>query len=148
MNEPQETGTLATCAISTLALVRDWERQFDGVIANRLNIDNPKLNDFRVSLIQEELNELKEALAQGNATKALDALTDIQWVLDGTYLALGLAPLKGAAFKEVFRSNMTKLGPDGKPMKREPDGKILKGPAYQPPQLATLLSLYVNLELV
>jgi predicted HAD superfamily Cof-like phosphohydrolase len=59
--------------------------------------------------------------------------------LDGAYLAFGMGHLKQKAFEEVHRSNMSKLGEDGKPIKRIPDGKILKGPNYFPPDLKKVL---------
>ncbi len=72
-------------------------------------------NKLRLNLLQEELDELREALEQGNIVEALDALTDLQYVLDGAYLSFGLQALKKAAFDEVHRSNMMrKLGADGK----------------------------------
>ena len=42
------------------------------------------------------------------------------------------------ALRRVHQSNMSKLGEDGKPIKRE-DGKVLKGPNYQPPDLSDLV---------
>lgn len=92
---------------------------------------------LRLQLIQSELAELALALAQGDRVGALDALSDIQYVLDGTYLALGLQDLKVAAFREVHRSNMTKLGPDGKPV-HDKAGRVVKGPDYEPPNLRAL----------
>jgi predicted HAD superfamily Cof-like phosphohydrolase len=85
------------------------------------------------------LDELTEALKAKDPVGALDALTDLQYVLDGTYLSLGLASLKGKAFDEVHRSNMSKLGADGKPIYRE-DGKVLKGPDYSPPDLGQFIN--------
>ena len=99
-------------------------------------------NKLRLNLLQEEVDELKEALANGDTVEALDALTDIQYVLDGAYLSLGLHKLKDAAFSEVQRSNMSKLGEDGKPIRREEDGKILKGPNYFAPDLKAVLKTF------
>lgn len=87
-----------------------------------------------VTLLREELQELEDAIAASDNVAILDALTDLQYVLDGTYIAFGLDRLKEPAFAEVHKSNMSKLGADGKPIYRE-DGKVLKGPLYQPPNL-------------
>ena len=89
--------------------------------------------------VYEELDELKEALEQGDVVETLDALTDLQYVLDGAYLSFGLQDQKMAAFTEVHRSNMSKLGEDGKPIRRESDGKVLKGPDYFKPDLVQFI---------
>jgi predicted HAD superfamily Cof-like phosphohydrolase len=94
--------------------------------------------ELRLSLLEEELRELRVALFQGERTSALDALCDLQYVLDGTFLELGMGEIKDVAFAEVHRSNMSKLGPDGKPVLRA-DGKIGKGPNYEPPHLNQFL---------
>ena len=89
---------------------------------------------LRLGLIQEELAELARALVAEDLVAALDGLTDIQYVLDGAYLAFGLQNVKLSAHREVHRSNMTKSGPDN------PDGgKVVKGPGYEPPDLAKVL---------
>lgn len=91
------------------------------------------------SLLREEVDELEEALNKRDTVGVLDALTDIQYVLDGAYLNLGFKDFKVKALLEVHRSNMSKLGVDGKPIYRE-DGKVLKGPHYSPPDLRGILS--------
>ncbi len=98
-----------------------------------------RTNALRIALIAEELEELKEALEQGSVLETLDALIDLQYVLDGAFLSFGLHDLKETAFAEVHGSNMSKLGEDGKPVVRESDGKILKGPNYYKPNLAQFL---------
>lgn len=106
-------------------------------------IDNKEVNKLRVSLLKEEVGELESALKKRDPVAVLDALTDIQYVLDGAYLALGFHGMKDAATREVHRSNMSKLGADGKPIRRE-DGKILKGPNFTPPDLGKIIELYYN----
>ena len=97
----------------------------------------------RLDLLDEEINELGDAveclgcavgLEEEHAAHldTLDAICDSIYVLIGLALKLGF-DLDGA-FREVHRSNMSKLGKDGKPIKRE-DGKILKGPNFTPPDL-------------
>ncbi len=92
----------------------------------------------RLQLLQEELTELAEAMGGADIVGCLDGLTDIQYVLDGVYLALGLHTLKMPAFKEVQRSNMSKLGEDGQPIINEA-GRVVKGPNYSPPDLESVL---------
>lgn len=90
---------------------------------------------LRLQLIQEELAELAEAFSTENPVDVLDALTDIQYVLDGTYLTCGMDDgLKEAAFDEVQKSNLSKLGEDGKPILNEA-GRIQKGPNFFRPNL-------------
>lgn len=103
---------------------------------------------LRVALIVEELSELADALADGNAVETLDALVDLRYVTDGTVLTYGLHtiapdwPERGSrfdrAFDRVHASNMSKLGADGKPVKDE-CGKIVKGPGYVKPDLRDLV---------
>ena len=121
---------------TTLGQVREFHETYGAAIKDAPDISDVDLNDFRVRLLQEELDELRDALADGDMVETLDALTDLQYVLDGAFLSLGLHDVKEAAFAEVHRSNMSKLGEDGKPILRESDGKVLKGPNYFKPDLA------------
>lgn len=94
---------------------------------------------IRLQLIQEELAELAEAMLEGSTVGCLDALTDLTYVVDGTYLTTGLGHYKLAALAEVHRSNMSKLGPDG-PITSSA-GRVVKGPDYSPPDLRSVLGL-------
>lgn len=123
---------------STVDMVREFHDAFDVHTPEHPFIVDDALNELRCDLIEEELGELREALRERDVVGVLDALTDLQYVLDGAYLALGYSELKQRAFKVVHASNMSKLGPDGKPIVRE-DGKILKGPDYFPPNLSSIL---------
>ena len=103
--------------------------------------DEPVLPDWntcalRLDLITEEVKELEVALANENLIDIADALTDILYVVYGAGHAFGID--LDACFEEVHRSNMSKLGQDGKPVYRE-DGKVLKGPDYFDPDLAAIL---------
>jgi len=120
---------------NTLDRVKEFHATYGLPVKDAPDLSDKRTNDLRISLLQEELDELKEALADGNEREVLDALTDLQYVLDGAYLSLGYHLLKEPAFAEVQRSNMSKLGEDGKPVIRPEDGKILKGPNYSPPDL-------------
>jgi hypothetical protein len=96
------------------------------------------ITDLRIELIEEEFDELKAAVFDKNMTEVADALTDLAYVI------YGMADIYGidldACFREVHRSNMSKLGEDGQPIKRS-DGKFLKGPNYSPPDLKTVLGI-------
>jgi hypothetical protein len=100
--------------------------------------DIPELGKLRLKLLKEELQELENAILADNKVEILDALTDLQYVLDGTYIAFRLKEVKQLAFEEVHASNMSKIGVDGKPIYRE-DGKILKGPNYFKPNLTQFI---------
>lgn len=100
------------------------------------------VQQMRVALLVEEVKELEQALTDANMVEVLDALTDIQYVLDGAYLAFGLQELKQPAFDEVQRSNMSKLTKEGKVLYRE-DGKILKSDQYSPPNLKSILDNFL-----
>lgn len=95
---------------------------------------------IRLQLCQEELAELAEAMLNRDIVGCLDALTDMTYVADGTYLTLGLGHYKLAALAEVHRSNMSKLGPDGVPIVSSA-GRIVKGPNYSKPDLRAVLGI-------
>jgi len=120
---------------NTLDGVRKFHEVYGLPIKDAPDLSDAGTNALRVELLREELAELKEALDNNDVVEALDALTDLQYVLDGAYLSLGFHMMKDVAFAEVQRSNMSKLGADGKPIRRESDGKILKGPNYSAPDL-------------
>lgn len=121
---------------TTLEQVQEFHDTYGLPVKDAPDLSDPKTNDLRINLLAEELDELKEALKNNDPVEALDALIDLQYVLDGAFLSLGLHDVKEAAFAEVHRSNMSKLGEDGKPIRRESDGKVMKGPNYFTPDLA------------
>lgn len=92
---------------------------------------------LRLSLILEEYTELEDAIAEGHMEGIADALTDILYVTYGAGHAFGIDLDK--CFEEVQRSNMSKLGADGKPIYRD-DGKIMKGGNYSEPDLRKVLN--------
>lgn len=103
-------------------------------------IPDESTRQLRHSILIEEVNELQSATTP---VDALDAITDILYVLLGTAHAYGLGDKLQAAFNEVHRSNMTKVMPDGKVLKRE-DGKIIKPDTYEPPNLQMVFELQEN----
>jgi predicted HAD superfamily Cof-like phosphohydrolase len=102
---------------------------------------SPELADFntaelRFELIAEEVQELSTAIDNDDIVEIADALTDILYVVYGAGHAYGID--LDDCFNEVHRSNMSKLGENGKPIYRE-DGKVLKGPGYSPPDLESII---------
>lgn len=129
---------------STIDRVREFHKAYSLPVASEPNIHDDRVNGLRIELIREELEELATALHARDLTEVLDALTDLQYVLDGAYLSFGLQDLKEPAFAEVHRANMSKLGADGKPVVRESDGKILKGPNYTPPDVNSIVERWTK----
>ncbi len=91
---------------------------------------------LRQALIEEEVGELADAVRAGDVVGVADALADIVYVAYGTAHVYGID--LDAVLDEVHASNMTKLGADGRPVRRA-DGKVLKGPHYRPPDIAAVL---------
>ncbi len=112
-------------------------KTFGQEVKTKPSLSTKKINDLRISLIQEELNELKEAINNNDLIETADALTDILYVTYGAGQAFGINLDK--CFDEIQNSNMSKLGEDGKPIFSE-KGKVLKGPNYFKPNLLKILS--------
>lgn len=105
--------------------------------------DEPRLVDkdtwfLRGSLLGEELEEYAEACVKGDIVEVADALADQLYILLGTMLVHGMQDKIEEIFDEVQRSNMSKLGEDGKPIHRE-DGKVLKGPNFSEPNIKDII---------
>lgn len=98
-----------------------------------------ELMRLRARIMQEEVKEwLGSALANEDIDKRAKELADILYTVFGTIITEGLQDHMEHVFDEVHKSNMSKLGLDGKPVKRE-DGKVLKGPNYFEPDLSWLI---------
>ncbi len=95
-------------------------------------------NSLRFRLMDEENREYLQAAEEDNLVEVADALGDMLYILCGTILEHGMQYKIEEVFNEIQRSNMSKLGEDGKPVYRE-DGKVLKGPNYFKPDIASIL---------
>ena len=95
-------------------------------------------NELRFNLMKEENEEYLEAVQNNDIVEIADALGDMLYILCGTILEHGLQHKIEAVFDEIQRSNMSKLGEDGKPIYRE-DGKVMKGPNYFKPNFEKIL---------
>ena len=109
---------------------------FGQEVKNKASLSCENINNLRINLIEEELNEFKEAVKKKDLKEAADALTDILYVTYGAGHAFGINLDK--CFEEVQKSNMSKLGDDGKPIYDE-KGKVMKGPKYFKPDLKKFL---------
>ena len=116
--------------------VKIFMETFGQEIKNDSSLSSKKINKLRVSLIEEELDELKQAIKDNNIKEVADALTDILYVTYGAGHAFGIDLDK--CFDEVQNSNMSKLDKNGKPIYNE-FGKVMKGPNYFKPNLSKYL---------
>ena len=110
---------------------------FGQEVKKKPSLSSDKINNLRINLIQEELDEFIEAISNKDLKEAADALTDILYVTYGAGHAFGIN--LDNCFDEVQRSNMSKLGNDGKPIYNE-HGKVMKGPNYFKPNLNKFLT--------
>lgn len=93
---------------------------------------------LRHELMREENAEYMAAAERGDLVEVADALGDMLYILCGTILTHGLQHKIEEVFQEIQRSNMSKLGADGRPVYRA-DGKVLKGEHYRRPDIARIL---------
>ena len=112
--------------------VKKFMETFGQEIKEKASFPDDKITNLRYDLIEEELNELKEAMDKKDIKDVADALTDILYVTYGAGHAFGIDLDK--CFEEVQKSNMSKLGEDGKPIYND-KGKVMKGPNYFKPDL-------------
>ena len=147
--------------MSTIEQVREFHQTFGHPISDVPTEATPALRKLRLDLILEELKELAEASgfelisvfndqtedmemvfiatqAEVDLVEVADALGDLDYVVAGAALVFGLP--HDAVVTEIHRSNMSKLGADGKPIYRE-DMKVLKGPNYFKPDIAKVIAV-------
>ncbi len=113
--------------------VKIFMETFGQEVKSKPSLSSEKINNLRLSLIEEELDELKKAIQDKDIVEVADALTDILYVTYGAGHAFGID--LDQCFNEVQNSNMSKLGYDGKPIYNE-NGKVMKGPNYFKPDLS------------
>ena len=124
---------------SNLSAVALFHQSFGLGIAHSPTADlGTKKIELRFRLMDEENREYLEAAQNGDLVEVADALGDMLYILCGTILEHGMQHKIEEVFEEIQRSNMSKLGSDGKPLYRE-DGKVLKGPDYFKPDIRGIL---------
>jgi predicted HAD superfamily Cof-like phosphohydrolase len=116
--------------------VKKFMEVFGQEVKTKAEFPSEKIIKLRYNLIKEELDEFEEALKDKDLKEVADALTDILYVTYGAGHAFGIDLDK--CFDEVQRSNMSKLGEDGKPIYNE-HGKVMKGPKYFQPNLGKFI---------
>ena len=117
--------------------VKKFMETFWQEVKSKPAFPSEKISKLRYDLIKEELDEFQEALNDKSLKEVADSLTDILYVTYGAGHAFGIDLDK--CFDEVQRSNMSKLGADGKPIYNE-HGKVMKGPNYFAPDLTKFIS--------
>ena len=122
--------------VSNFELVGDFMEAFGQEVQLEPTWPDFNTRELRIELIQEELEELSDAVADRDMIQIADALTDLLYVVYGTGHSFGID--LDECFQEVHSSNMSKLGEDGRPIYRE-DGKVMKGPNYFEPDLEAIL---------
>ena len=123
--------------MSNFESVRKFMETFGQEIRGKAGFPNNEIVSLRQDLIEEELSELKEAIANKDIKEVADALTDILYVTYGAGHAFGINLDK--CFDEVQNSNMSKLDESGKPIYNE-SGKVMKGPNYFKPDLSKFVN--------
>lgn len=121
-----------------IELVREFQEAFGAPVKDAPGLLDRRREELRCKLLMEEVLELEEAIKLGAIVGAADAIVDVLYIVFGTALEMGLAGVLEECFLEVHRSNMSKLGPDGKPIFRA-DGKVLKPETYSPPELGKII---------
>jgi predicted HAD superfamily Cof-like phosphohydrolase len=123
---------MSSTDISNFEKVGDFMEAFGQEVLYIPTMPDFNLAALRLDLIEEEVQELRDGLGKKSMLEIADALTDILYVVYGAGHSFGID--LDDCFHEVHRSNMTKLGEDGRPMYRD-DGKVMKGPNYEEPDL-------------
>ena len=118
--------------MSNFDSVRKFMKTFGQEVKEKAEFPSDKVASLRYELIKEELDELKQAINSKDIKEIADALTDILYVTYGAGHSFGIDLDK--CFVEVQKSNMSKLGLDGKPI-YDDKGKVMKGPNYFKPDL-------------
>ena len=116
--------------------VKKFMETFGQDVKTKADFPSEKIIKLRYDLIKEELDEFDKAIKEKNLKDIADSLTDILYVTYGAGHAFGIDLDK--CFEEVQRSNMSKLGPDGKPIYNN-SGKVMKGPNYFEPDLSKFI---------
>lgn len=150
--------------IDSLNQVAEFHKTFNAPILDTPQIPSKERCQLRISLLQEELDELKKAVEDHDLVEVADALCDLQYVLSGAVLEFGLGEKFVELFNEVQRSNMSKAcdnqqqadetivhylekgqeaysEPSGNKINvhRKSDNKVLKNKYYSPADLKSIL---------
>lgn len=126
-----------------LKMVEVFHQTFGQPVLNKPTIPSKERCELRFALIEEELRELKEAYETNDIVGVADALSDLTYVINGTYIEFGLAPIAEELFDEVQASNMSKLDENGKVIYKT-NGKVAKSNLFREPDLKSIIEKYSN----
>lgn len=124
--------------IKAIEQVKVFHETFKQPVIDKPSIPSPDRCQLRFDLIQEELNELKEAYEANDIVAVADALTDLRYVVYGSFLEFGLGAAAEDLFDEVQRSNMSKLDENGQILYK-PNGKVMKSNLFSEPNLKSIV---------
>ena len=122
--------------MSNFQSVKLFMETFGQEVKSRSAFPSERITKLRYNLIKEELNEFEKAVKDKDLKEVADSLTDILYVTYGAGHAFGIN--LDECFEEVQKSNMSKLGEDGKPIYNE-QGKVMKGSKYFKPDLSKFI---------
>ena len=122
--------------MSNFQSVKLFMQIFGQEVKSKSEFPSERITKLRYNLIKEELDEFGEAVKNKDLKEVADSLTDILYVTYGAGHAFGIN--LDECFEEVQKSNMSKLGEDGKPIYNE-QGKVMKGPKYFKPDLSKFI---------
>lgn len=123
-----------------LKSVQEFHEAFGLGVSEKPTVNiSEEVLQLRYKLMSEENDEYLEAAKNEDLVEVADALGDMLYILCGTILEHGMQHKIEEVFNEIQRSNMSKLGADGKPIYRE-DGKVIKGPNYFTPNLSKIIN--------
>tara|TARA_B100001057_G_scaffold86466_1_gene82406 strand:- start:872 stop:1243 length:372 start_codon:yes stop_codon:yes gene_type:complete len=123
--------------MSNFRKVGIFMKTFGQEVKDKPSFSTDKINNLRIDLIKEELQEFTEAMKNKDLLEVADALTDILYVTYGAGHAFGID--LDECFNEVQNSNMSKLDNNGKPIYND-SGKVMKGPNYFKPDLSKFIN--------
>ena len=127
------------CIRDSIEAVTKFHESYGLGIEHTPKANLPKnISELRFNLMKEENEEYLQAAQAEDLIEIGDALGDMLYILCGTIIAHGFQDKIESIFDEIQRSNMSKLGADGKPIYRK-DGKVMKGPNYFKPDLKKIL---------
>jgi predicted HAD superfamily Cof-like phosphohydrolase len=119
--------------------VSEFQKAFGVEEPKRPTLLTKKRAALRQRLLAEEVSEIAIAQTNEDIVGVADGIIDSMYILIGTAYEYGLSDRLVLMFDEVHRSNMTKMGPDGKAIFRK-DGKVMKPKNYSPPKLELIIN--------
>jgi predicted HAD superfamily Cof-like phosphohydrolase len=138
MNPEKEIPRVVVDLYMMTSCLKEFHKGFGCVIQEQPHLTDTETALLRSRLMISEVAETVEAISKKDLVEILDGLIDTLYVVVGTAVSYGFGDILNEAFMEVHKNNMSKLGPDGKPLK-DASGKIIKPTNYKPVDLKHFL---------